>query len=357
MLTTLPYEFGKTSVVLGAGATVGTTLREADDRPRPPLDTDFFTQIQRLKNIKHVEYVNALLRFCHEEFGPGWSLGMEQFYNHVWYAQKFRPSHALEFPIEGRKAPLSLEALFKQVLLAVFEESLYGLHSQDPLKNTCELHDELAVNLQNGDSVLSFNYDCVMDCSLVKKCPYWRVGKSYAVAPVINKNSDYWAGIDLEDEGVVYHHKLHGSVNWQLQDGETLKLKARPYTKQNGISNYFIVPPVISKGYMLDDSVLAKVWSSAYSELSSADTALVVGYSVPPADALANAMLASRAHSEEPKGRQYLRALVIANPDREARHRIIRIFRQSIGKDTKVLVFDSFSMMNECLFKGETELS
>ncbi|MGJ8636537.1 MAG: hypothetical protein ACSHX5_06805 [Phycisphaerales bacterium] len=354
MLSTLPYQFGKTTVILGAGATVGTSLRTSTDRPRPPLDTDFFTQIQRLKNPKHVPYVDALLKFCHDEFGPGWSLGMEQFYNYVWYAQRFRPQNSLEFVIEGGSIALKMEELFKQVLLAVFEESLYGLHSQDPLKTTCELHDAIALQLEKEDSIISFNYDCVMDCSLVKHCPFWRVEDSYATK-LLSNNQDYWRGDDLEEKGTVFLHKLHGSVNWKV-DKNGLSLKRRPYTRQSGSTKYHIVPPIISKDLLVDDHLFSGLWKSAAKKLADSKTVVVVGYSIPSADALANAMLASRAHTATEENRE-LQTLVIANMDRDTRHRIIRTFRSSIGAQTKVLVFDTMLEMNEFLFRGESELN
>ena len=355
MLSTLPFKFGRTAVVLGAGATVGTSLRKGTDRPFPPLDTDFFTQIQRLKNPKHIPYVDALLKFCYDEFGPGWTLGMEQFYNYVWYAQRFRPVDALQFQVPQREKPLSLEELFKQVLLAVFEESLYGFHSQNPLKETCELHDSISQNLQPEDCILSFNYDCVMDCSLVRWCPYWRVGHSYATKIKQDQNAKFWAGDKLAPDGSVYLHKLHGSINWKLVKGQFV-LKKRPYTRQFGSTDYHIVPPIISKDLILDNDLLSSVWNSASARLALAETVLVVGYSIPPADALANAMLASRAHLANSDA-EHLKALVIANRCRETRHRIIRTFRASIGESTKVIVFDTMDQMNHFLFRGESELN
>lgn len=355
MRTTLPHTLGRTSVVLGAGATVGTTLRRSKDRPRPPLDTDFFTQIQRLKNPKHKPYIDALLKFCYTEFGPGWTLGMEQFYNYVWYARKFRSPESLMFTIPEARSPLDLESLFKQVLLATFEESLYGFHSQNIFNETCELHDLLAVQMEPNDAVLSFNYDCVMDCSLRQHCPYWRVEQSYAFSPVQNAGLDIWRGSNLEATGTVRLHKLHGSVNWN-QEGKKIALKVRPYTRQRGQSRYFIVPPVISKDAVLNDGILSSIWTSASNSLATSESVVVIGYSIPTADALANALFASRASIARPE-QQKLKNLVIANPDREIRHRVIRTFRQSIGEATRVLVFNTMEEMSECIFNGENELA
>ncbi|MBO6514607.1 MAG: hypothetical protein JJ974_11640 [Phycisphaerales bacterium] len=355
MLTTLPENFGETVVILGAGATVGTSLRDSMDRPRPPLDADFFTQIQRLKNMKHVPYVEALLKFCYEEFGPGWSLGMEQFYNYVWYSKKFRTQKNLEFNVGSKLISQDVETVFKNVLLAVFEESLYGMHSQDPLKqSTCALHDAVAQNLQPDDCVISFNYDCVMDCSMVTNSKYWRSRESYGL-DLADKNLSYWDGKDTLPKGVAYLYKLHGSINWKLKSGQ-IELKQRPYTRQQTSSHFHIVPPVISKDFLVDGDVLSELWKSASKKLADAKSVVVVGYSVPDADALANAMLASRAHAAQ-EGKEFLSTLVIANMDSGTRRKIINTFRSSIGPKTKVLVFDTMDQMNQVLFNGETELS
>jgi hypothetical protein len=300
--------------------------------------------------------VTSLLEFCFKEFGPGWSLTMEQFFNYVWYARHFRPAQSMEVavsPANAARRSLDIQVLFQQVLLAVFEESLYGFHSQNPLSETCGLHDALAERLASADTVISFNYDCLIDCSLQKHSPFWSASDSYAFSPKRDSGLRYWTGKNTSSDEPVKLLKLHGSFNWR-ESGDSFSLKQRPYTRQHGHTKYYIVPPVISKDKVLEGP-LGNIWRTASSALSAAESIAVIGYSVPPADALANALFSSRMHLASGSASP-LKTLIIANPDRTVRHRIIRSFRQSIMASTRVLVFDSFDEMNGYLFKGERQL-
>lgn len=49
--------------VLGAGATRGASFVNPAKNPRlPPLDTDFYSQLQRIGNHKHKELVDRVIR-------------------------------------------------------------------------------------------------------------------------------------------------------------------------------------------------------------------------------------------------------------------------------------------------------
>jgi hypothetical protein len=49
--------------VLGAGATRGASFVEPAGNPcLPPLDTDFYAQLQRIKNKKHHEMMKGVIQ-------------------------------------------------------------------------------------------------------------------------------------------------------------------------------------------------------------------------------------------------------------------------------------------------------
>src|SRR5690242_6265880 len=76
---------GRGCLLLGAGATRGAAFIEKDGFPLPfpPLDADFFTQVQRLSVPEHREIARQLLRFTVDEFGVGFTLTMEKFFTQV----------------------------------------------------------------------------------------------------------------------------------------------------------------------------------------------------------------------------------------------------------------------------------
>ena len=362
MQSSLPNGLGQSCVILGAGATRGSTLAVGGTRPLPPLDSDFFTQVQRVKNAKYTKYISKLTNYCHREFGPDWDLSMEGFFNHIWYSRTFANRHNVKLggrrttkrdqngdPI-WKKMTIDIQDLFKQVLLGTLEESLFGHHSTNIFTASCHYHDLISQSLSPFDSVISFNYDCVADVSMALHCATWNPMKSYGFAPSDAHNADYWNPNSRSHRGRPTRLlKMHGSINWQQSAGG-IKLMQRPYTRQNADRKFFIVPPVLSKENWIIEE-LQSVWSEAVDALQRADSIIIIGYSLPDADALSSAMLRTRAQSTRHTKRRELRNLVIANPDKSVRGRIRGAMRQSIGPNTRVLSFKSLGEFCECVLK------
>ncbi|NTW60315.1 MAG: hypothetical protein HGB21_12650 [Nitrospirae bacterium] len=64
--------------VFGAGATRGCSFVNPRQFPcSPPLDRDFFTQLQRVTNPKHSELVNNVMKDVVDLFGPNFDATME----------------------------------------------------------------------------------------------------------------------------------------------------------------------------------------------------------------------------------------------------------------------------------------
>lgn len=81
----------KTVFVLGAGATRGCSfVNELKQHGHciPPLDADYFTQLQRVANKAHSERIKRLIEGMVQWFGPNYALGMEQVFCHLEHAQR-----------------------------------------------------------------------------------------------------------------------------------------------------------------------------------------------------------------------------------------------------------------------------
>jgi hypothetical protein len=64
--------------VLGAGATRGASFVKPDKNPcLPPLDADFYAQLQRIRNRKHIETVQQVIEDTVELFGVNFQVTME----------------------------------------------------------------------------------------------------------------------------------------------------------------------------------------------------------------------------------------------------------------------------------------
>jgi hypothetical protein len=65
--------------VLGAGATRGSSFVDPTEDPcLPPLDGDFFTQLQRVRNPKHRQLITSVMAHIVDLFGPNFETTMEQ---------------------------------------------------------------------------------------------------------------------------------------------------------------------------------------------------------------------------------------------------------------------------------------
>src|SRR5262245_30529720 len=67
-----------TLFVLGAGATRGASFVEPATNPcLPPLDADFYAQLQRIRNPKHRDTVRKVIKDTVELFGVNFRVTME----------------------------------------------------------------------------------------------------------------------------------------------------------------------------------------------------------------------------------------------------------------------------------------
>ena len=76
---------GKAVVVLGAGATRGAEFVDSPDGQAcvPPLNADFFTQLQRVQADNLQPDVDAVMRDVIESFGANFNLTLEEYFTHI----------------------------------------------------------------------------------------------------------------------------------------------------------------------------------------------------------------------------------------------------------------------------------
>jgi SIR2-like protein len=343
---------GRGCLLLGAGATRGAAFVEKDGYPLPypPLDADFFTQIQRVSLSENRDIVRRLLRFTVDEFGVGFTLTMERFFTQVealpQVFQELRISRGQHY-----RQPAKAMLLFKQALACLFSESLYR---DDPpghrRPKTCGYHNRLVGMLDAQDAVISFNYDCVLEESLRLNCKYWNPTESYQL-PRVGGDMKYWR-YQVAHPGRPIHNflpvlKMHGSMNWRRR-GKKMLLTRSPYDLSG---KYEIVPPQWQKDVLRANSPFLRIWQEARRRLERARCLIVVGYSAPMTDLLAQTLLRCRNRpAGKTLGNNYLAVLAIANPDREARRNLVKLFaHSSINEHTQVLVFDSLKQCAEYL--------
>lgn len=324
----------KTLVILGAGASRGASFITTRTGVLPPLDLDFFQQVARLNDCHAAE---QLLAFMREEYPNELRLSMEQFFSQADYTNRFHSELNID---KGPRVKRYERALshFHVVIAKVLSEAIHG---------RCKYHECIAELLSAEDSILSFNYDCVMDRALkYKGGNRWdpeRNGYGIKVGGDIDKWRHPTKG--QPPNSSIQLLKMHGSLNWNNSPNGLLLLRSddKPPTAEG-----LIIPPSWFKN--LTTEPYASIWRQARVAVRSARIVIVVGYSVPPTDLFSQSLLKVEAGSKAKRER--LDALVLVNPDREARRRFLDIVRNGLESGTRVLEYESLEVLHERLAGG-----
>lgn len=337
-----------TLFVFGAGATRGASfVNPLDDPCLPPLDGDFFTQLQRVRNSKHRNLIKDVMRDVVDLFGQNFDATMETVFSTLEHTERM-----IEATGENRDYKKSeirdKRKRLEQAIAVVLEESLtvsdIAGHSTHERKR-CESHNAFVANvLEAGDDIISFNYDCVLEDALKsygneKWNPRYGYGFNLGAGGKKLTGDQHWRpDLPAGKESTVHLYKLHGSLHFQITDaksGHKVNLKQHPYTKRAGNLNFSIIPPEWQKAY--DQGAFASLWKQASAAIHRAERLVMVGYSLPPTDLHSTALFRT---SLKKAG---LKSIVIVNPDSEARKRIRSVIQRGMTKDTKVHSIDYLS--------------
>jgi hypothetical protein len=354
--------------VLGAGATRGCSFVDPKVSPcLPPLDADFFTQLQRISKEKHKSLVREVMNDIVELFGHNFDVTLETVFTTLEHTIRM-----VDFKGDNRDFKKSdFEAKrdrLKQAIAAVLEDSLTEDKTSKPIR--CENHKSFVEKIiEPKDVILSYNYDCTIDHALQehgkgKWHPRYGYGFNLGARGTNLTGDQYWIpkGPQKDSRDTCYLYKLHGSLNFQIKEPRKestakskVHLKKDPYTKRNGELQFDIIPPEWNKKY--DRGVYADLWKHAGDSIYQAEHIVLIGYALPPTDLHSSTLFRTSLNN---KG---LKSLVIVNPDPVARREIRKAFLRGIvsnapktGRSTKVLSFnywEEFLAANRSLWEKE----
>ena len=331
--------------ILGAGATRGASFVDATKHScLPPVDRDFFTQLQRVQNAKHQALVKDVMEDVVDVFGNNFDVTMEGVFTTLEHTLRM-----LETTGESRDFQKSelrgKRNRLVQAIAVVLEDSLLQKGDAGQSRwapRSCTFHRRLVEDiLEPKDAVVTFNYDCLLDHSLKaagsgKWNPRYGYGFNLGAKGKLLSGDEYWEPEQPASKADTAHvFKLHGSLHFVVtssDDGEAVKLKQRPYTRQHGDLKFTIIPPEWHKAY--DKGVFSRVWARAADAIHRSEHIVFIGYSVPPTDLHSTALF----RTSVKKG--HLKSLVIVNPDQQARVRTRMVMQRGFTRATKILSFD-----------------
>lgn len=342
------WKNGKNVVVLGAGATRGASFVGASTATAavPPLNADFFTQLQRVQAPNRQADIDAVVADVIESFGPNFQLTLEEYFTHI--ESLIQGGDLFLGGSSGTNSRRRLNEKRQHLLdglSAVLEESADVTRSRSlAFRNPCTHHAAIVKALGPADTVISFNYDCVIDHALrTSDGQRWsaRYGYGFPNASRIDDRSvSLWSGhgARVRQNDTIRLLKLHGSLNWREFPNDPnapILLREKIY-KQNGQKTYTIIPPEQSKA--IDQEPFPTLWKRAASALRSAETLALVGFSFPPTDQLVEAMF--RMALEDNKR---IQRIVIVNPSKADRQRMRTVTSVALGRVKRVVQFDSLA--------------
>lgn len=315
-------------VLLGAGASRGASFAADGIGALPPLDADFFHQLERLPRRSPGQ--RDLLSFLAREFGPAGNRSMESVFSQLIASDEISG-------LPQRRPGPHIQS-YRQAADWFFE-AITELLGETCANRHCRFHESLVRRLRPGDALISFNYDCVIDAALATHATAygrWDPSRGYGVP--ISVGVQYWGGTPaVHQERPIRLLKPHGSLNWQISDARVrapMSLREDPYT---GSSRGRIIPPLAKKE--ISDEPFRSVWVAARDALAEARALVVIGYSAPDVDPLSQALI--RLHTAS--GRPRLRTLILANPSRDVRTRFRFLCQAAIrAGTTSIHEFDNF---------------
>lgn len=319
----------RTLIILGAGASRGASFAGATRQLQPPLDADFFAQVQRLDEPDFRKYAVDVVDFIHEEFGPDVLPTLESVFTQLEgfdrFLQDFYPSKGRR-PEKFRRQLANLRSLIPVVFRHAMEDQ------------RCIWHERIAHALRKQDAVVSFNYDVLIDDALARQVTgIWsaHVGYGFTAGGSVERWSGQTTPGPLAGDSIRLL-KPHGSLHWTAVDphSETLELSDDPYAVRAADAN--IIPPTWDKT-ALSQWPWKPIWQEASRLLQQVRCLVVIGYSVPATDLLSQALIKGSLGAPKSK----LRLLVVVNPDRAARARVINLARPGVVSGTRVIEIES----------------
>lgn len=373
--------------VLGAGASYGENLQPINrglpaSRATPPITTGFFSNDLLAKlgykpETLEKEFPNLLnwIRFMHlgnrqEPFGEGeWkSINIEDVFTWLEIRREF----------ESLESSPGAKLLMWRAELISYIFRIIGLCTKNSFGEYSRV---LGRELQADDSVITFNWDLLMDEYFLTQPGLPQQYAKFKARFAERVTEDDFLRVYTQGSGLFL--KLHGSLNWfQCTNARCAASKSVIFRNDidnclnwsMGINKFFecqrcsseavplIVPPILRKP-ITEQEMFRAAWGLARGVLASADVLVTIGFSVAPTDYYASWLLREAAADRfgdlrKIQGKRPMKAIIV-NPlndpakdgHRDFEARMKRLFTR--GYDSQ---FRSFSQIAEiCAYAKRQE--
>lgn len=336
--------------LFGAGATRGGF--QANRLP-PPVDADFFEIAGQIKGHGTPALARKVLQDVHGLYGRIFGIGLENYYRDIETRAKIGSfAKSANKPKDWKKRQRNLEEFIRRVIIQTTCKSK-AKHLK-PVRS--RQHAKILSKLQKGDSVLTFNYDLVIEESFGSTDVWTPIG---GYGDSVHGVRSEWCTKWLEGHGVTRASrskirllKLHGSINWTLYKTGEIKLKDRPFVVRAGrFETVSILPPGWNK--RIDKNPYKQLWREARLKLERCKTIVIIGYSLPEADLLAKALFAEVVRARR-AGQRYFKQIHLADPSGSVKQKLVDLFVPALNAQSKVFRYHDMNELAQVLSRRET---
>lgn len=326
-----------TVVLFGAGATRGGLEDIAN--PPPPVDTDFFDIAGQLRGHGTQILAKKVLKDVWQLYGKVSGVSLEAYYRDIeTRAAVSRIAKSANKPKDWKSRQDNLEELIRRVLIHTTCDM-----SKSPIKARPSAHHAaIFAKLDKGDTIITFNYDTVIEESF-ESANLWTPMGGYGEASH-GKTLDWsrrWFRERNEErskKSLIVVSKLHGSLNWKLYPNARIRIKPRPYVvrtrnNQPSFEEVSILPPGWNK--RIDRKPYSHFWKIARLRLERCKSLVIVGYSLPETDLLAKALFSEVVRSRVGRG-AFLKQFHVADPSEVVKQKLIELFTPALGAGARI---------------------
>jgi hypothetical protein len=320
-------------LLLGAGATRGGLQKKPLP---PPVDADFFEIAGQIKGHGTPKLAGLVLNDVWGLYGKVAGIGLENYYRDVETRESISSfAKTVNQPKNWKKRRQVLEELIRRVIIHSTCEPDGNRHLR-PIRS--EPHTRILARLTDGDTILTFNYDTVIEGSFGHESMWTpRGGYGDGVHGITARWCRRWfedRAISNRQKSTIRLLKLHGSINWTTYNTGQVKLKDRPFVVRAGrFEKVSILPPGWNKKINVHPYKL--LWKEARLRLEQCKTLIIIGYSLPEADLLGKALFSEVVRSRAARN-EYLKQLHLADPNDSVKQRFIDLFTPALNARSKL---------------------
>jgi SIR2-like domain len=337
------------TIIFGAGASRGG-LDDKKSVP-PPVDKDFFDIANQLVGHGTPKLARRVLNDVWQLYGRTDGVGLETYYRDLETRAIIGEfAKTANQPKDWRRRQKELEELIRRVYV---HTTVLDTHASTVQPKKSKIHKDILRMFRNGDTVITFNYDLVIEESF-PSAKLWNPVDGYKIKTYGKTRG--WTKRWLEDrkyeEGTksqIRLLKLHGSLNWELYPtGTAIRLKPRPYlvSTRSGKTRFekiLILAPGWKKE--INKNPYKQFWRTARLQLEKCKTLIILGYSLPETDLLAQSLLAEVVRTRGARN-AFLKQLHLADHNESVKERFVKLFTPALGPHGKVFKYYDVAEFN-----------